>query len=90
MLDYSKLPEHGRSGFQDYFEHGYPHMGSFTQSVLENDLKGAFANADDFNVNLIREYVQWLYWEAPGGSWGSRENVAAWVVAKAKEREVAA
>ncbi len=90
MFDYSKLPEHGRHGFQDYFEHGYPNMGSFTQAVLENNLKESFACADHINERLIREYIMWLYWEAPGGSWGSPEKVSRWIEAKAKAREVSA
>ncbi len=35
--------------------------GSFVQSVVNNDLRGAFANADHINVNAIRFYLMMMY-----------------------------
>ena len=31
--------------------------GSFVKSIVENNLDGAFGNADNINVNCIRFYV---------------------------------
>jgi hypothetical protein len=39
---------------------GYP-GGSFVQSVVNNDLQGAFANADGTNVKAIRFYLMMMY-----------------------------
>ena len=39
---------------------GYP-GGSFVQSVVNNDLQGAFATADNINVNALRFYVMMMY-----------------------------
>jgi hypothetical protein len=39
---------------------GFP-GGSFVQSVVNNDLRGAFANADSVNAQCIRFYVMMMY-----------------------------
>lgn len=39
---------------------GYP-GGSFVQAIVNNDLRGAFAAADDVNANCIRFYVMMIY-----------------------------
>lgn len=41
-------------------EIGYP-GGSFVQSVVNNDLQGAFANADSTNVNALKFYCMMMY-----------------------------
>lgn len=35
--------------------------GSFVKSVVKNDLYGAFANADDININAIRFYLMMIH-----------------------------
>jgi hypothetical protein len=35
--------------------------GSFVQSVVNNDLQGAFANADSTNVNALKFYCMMMY-----------------------------
>jgi hypothetical protein len=42
---------------------GYP-GGSFVQSIVNNDLRGAFATADSVNVLCIRFYLM-LIWNTP-------------------------
>lgn len=39
---------------------GYP-GGSFVQSVVNNDLTGAFSTADNTNRQVLRFYVMFLY-----------------------------
>ena len=39
---------------------GYP-GGSFVNAVVNNDLQGAFANADGTNVNAIKFYCMMVY-----------------------------
>ncbi len=41
-------------------EIGFP-GGSFVQSIVNNDLRGAVASADDVNANCIRFYVMMIY-----------------------------
>ena len=38
---------------------GYP-GGSFVQSIVNNDLQGTFATADDININAIRFYLMMM------------------------------
>ena len=52
--------------------------GDFLTAVLKNDLKEAIARADDINRDRLRNYVQFLYNEAPNQCWGSPEKVKAW------------
>jgi hypothetical protein len=44
-------------------EIGYP-GGSFVQSIVNNDLRGAFSTADNVNVNCIRFYLM-MIWNTP-------------------------
>ena len=53
-------------------------VGGFLTAVLENDLKGAVDRADSHNRANLPAYVGYLYNQAPGGCWGSPENVKAW------------
>lgn len=62
-----------------YFERGRLEGPGFLYSLLTNDLRGTFENADDFNRVCVYEWVKWLYNYAPGGSWGSHENVVKWI-----------
>ena len=82
------LPAHMVQSMIDYFEHGY-HPGDFLSAVLANDLVGAIGRADEKNKYRLHDYVQWLYWEAPGRpfGWGSYEAIDEWVEAARLERE---
>ena len=71
------LPGHMQQSVIDYIERGYQ-SGSFLTALLSNDLRETFARADDINARAVREYVQYLYWYAPSGCWGSIGNVQAW------------
>ena len=69
-----KIPEHMRDAMRLWIERGVP-GGSFLNSVLCNDLSGAFGRADDINRAALGDYVSFLYWDAPSGCWGSPEKV---------------
>lgn len=75
---YGDLPRHLRGGLIRYVDHGIL-PGSFLQAVISNDLREACARADDASRPMLWAIVQWLHWEAPGGSWGSREALVSWV-----------
>lgn len=53
--------------------------GSQLQSVLRNDLKGAFANADTWRASHMLDIVSYCWNNIPSACWGSPENVEAWV-----------
>lgn len=53
--------------------------GSFLEALFSNDLMGAMGRADDVNADNIRQYCQFLYNYAPRGSYGSPDNVRAWL-----------
>ena len=78
-IPYDTVPvPHMAGGMRRYFERGIP-PGSFSKALLSNDLRETFARADADNAACIREWVQWLYNNAPSGSWGSPENFANWI-----------
>lgn len=77
-IDYGKLPEHMRQAMQYYIEHRIL-PGGFLTAVLENNLRDAVARADHINKNLLAEYVEFLYNDAPSTCWGSPEKVNAWI-----------
>lgn len=72
------LPAHMQGQMKEYLLNGVP-QGDFLRSVLCNDLRGAALHADSMNQTCLYEYVQFLYSQAPIGSWGSRDNYRRWV-----------
>ena len=84
-IDYSGLPEHMRGGMKRYLEHGIM-PGDFLTAVLRNDLMEAMGRADETNLYALPSYGRFLYYYAPRGSYGSPENVKAWVEARAADR----
>lgn len=88
-VDYSALPEHIRDGARLYVEHGIA-PGSFTTAVISNDLREAFARADDINRARMFDIVCWFYNEAPSQCWGSAQMMNQWIAARAEEDRGAA
>ena len=72
------LPDRFRCSIQRWLEHAIS-PGSFLMAVLENDLRGAMANADNMSIKQLPGIVCWLHGYAPMGSWGSRETVSRWL-----------
>lgn len=77
------VPEHLIPGLGLYLVKGIT-PGSFLESVLRNNLMGAFANGDEKSLAGLRGLVKFLYNDVPGCCWGNEENVTAWP-AKMKE-----
>jgi hypothetical protein len=71
---------------KDYFDYGVP-PGDFLRAILENRLVESVAAADDDNLRNIQAYAEYLYNEAPRGTWGSAENVDNHIRRKFAERE---
>ncbi len=76
--EYEKIPQHMRDAIGRYILGGTM-PGDFLTGIITNDLKRAVFNADETNLPLIKTYVMWFHWEAPGNCWGSPEVVKHWV-----------
>lgn len=80
-IDYRCIPEGlCRDALRAYVEQGRPVAErDFLEAVLLNDLVNAFGRADTENLPRIRDYVVWMWNEAPSSCWGSKEKVEKWV-----------
>jgi len=56
--------------------------GGFLRRVLENDLFGAFAKADEGNQQDMLSIIQYIYNELPTVCYGSPEQVKEWLERK--------
>lgn len=84
MSDYSRIPEHMRSGARLYIEQGIS-PGGFLMAVLCNNLVDAFGRADTINRQELFAWTAWLMWDIPANAWGSAEKVDAYIQAKFEE-----
>ncbi len=71
------IPDYMHEGILEYIRVGRP-MGNFLTAVFNNDLREACIRADDANLPILHNYVQWLYANAPVGSWGSPDSTEKW------------
>ena len=78
------LPDYMANGMFLYLVHRIE-PGSFTTALLSNNLRESVACADKNNARCLKEWVQFMYCELPSGSWGSPQQVQAWLA----ERTVA-
>ncbi len=53
--------------------------GHFITAVLSNDMREAFARADEENIRTMFQIVSYCHNEIPGVCWGSPEKVKAWL-----------
>lgn len=72
------IPDDLKASIDRYVEHGIP-TGSFLRFVLENNLSQSVAQADERNIRLIPEIVNYIYNQIPGAAWGSEAIVDAWL-----------
>lgn len=72
------MPKRTADGIEAYVE-TRAHPGSFLEAVLCNDLREAFAQADDVNFYSVHVVVAYLYNQAPATCWGSRKAFEAWM-----------
>lgn len=71
-----------------YRDTGRP-TGGFLHAVLENDLLGAVARADEHNVRAIPDIAAFCREQLPAIAWASPEHVARWLVlGKAARAEI--
>jgi len=79
------LPPYMADSAKRYILKGIP-PGSFLTAVICNDLREAFARADDTNAAMMHNWVRFFYNHAPCGCWGSPERYSNWL-AKFREQE---
>jgi hypothetical protein len=72
-----RIPARMQGAIIRYVEDGIP-PGNFLGAVIDNDLKEAFARADDENASLIGNYIKWLYNYAPAKCWGRENSQPTW------------
>lgn len=79
-IEYTWIPEGlCRDALKAWVEHGIPpEPRDFVEAVLMNDLVQAYGRADEENLPRIKDYVMWLWNEAPSPCWGSREKMEKW------------
>jgi hypothetical protein len=80
-LDYSALPEWAREGLRLYVEE-HVEPGSGLRACLQNDLREAITRVTTRQRSWALSGVSWLYNEAPGPCWGSKDKVVAWLGAR--------
>ena len=51
----------------------------FLSAIICNDLAEAVARADKGNLSNLPAYMMFFYNHAPGGCWGSKEKMEAWL-----------
>lgn len=78
LIDYSLLPtKRLRDAMRRYLNDGYQ-PGRFLTAVIENNFVEAVCAADRDHFAHIKEIAWFIYNEAPGNSWGSKEKRLAW------------
>lgn len=78
-IAYDKIPvPYMADAMRNYFEYGVL-PGHFGTALLTGDFFEICQRADDANRRNLWEWACWLYNYAPAGSFGTKENVAAWV-----------
>jgi hypothetical protein len=82
-----QIPPAVWEGLQMYLSSGVP-TGGFLKAVITNNLTEAIGRADEYSLAALPVIVQYLYNEAPYGSWGSPERYTRWIETKTKEREL--
>ena len=64
------IPTKIKEAIDRYVQERIP-PGGFLQSVLGNNLIGAFGGADDENRKALFDIVSYIYNEIPSNCWGS-------------------
>jgi len=75
---YERIPPLMLEGIQAYVETRRP-TGDCLYYILSNDLKMAFAHADDDTAAAMKYIVKYLYNKVPMVCWGSEEKVTEWL-----------
>lgn len=72
------IPQHMVGAVKRYIINGIA-PGSFLAAVASNDLREAFARADDDNAAAMHNWVKFFYNYTPAGCWGSPAKFQEWL-----------
>lgn len=72
------IPRHMHKTLTEYILFGRL-SGDFLTAVVTGDLFGCVRSADDENMKHLMNYPKFLINAAPGGSFGSKEQVRNWI-----------
>jgi hypothetical protein len=72
------IPDHMFGAVKRYIMQGIP-PGSFLTAVICNDLREAFARADDQNAAAMHGWIKFFYNYTPSGCWGSPDAYRGWM-----------
>ncbi len=78
LQDYGQISTVIVEGINRFVLHHQP-VGHFITAVLSNNLREAFARADDGNQKTMFQIVSYCHNQIPGVCWGTPEKVKAWV-----------
>jgi hypothetical protein len=77
MPNFKNIPPAVKASLDAWGESAQP-PGGFVMAVLENDLQGAFALADDASLANMHAIVLYVYNELVSACWGNKEKIEAW------------
>jgi hypothetical protein len=79
--DYSRISPSIMEGLKRYVR-DHIRTGDFLYAVLTSDLREAYARADGRSIETMFDLVHFCWNRLPRNCWGSRDNVAQWLIAK--------
>jgi len=77
--EYAEIPEHIRGGIERYLTERLK-PGDFLTAVITNDLRNAFARADEDSLKALRLLNRWFYNRAPASAHGSFDAMRRWLI----------
>lgn len=78
LQDYGQIRQNIVEGINRFVCH-HQKVGHFLTAVLSNDMREAFARADDDNRKTMFQIVSYCHNEIPGNCWGTPEKVKRWI-----------
>jgi hypothetical protein len=86
LADGMEYPSHSRPGLPfnlqgglDRYRFHHTKTGGFLAAILSDDIEDAIRRADPNSLAHLEDIRQYVHWELPSESWGSRDKVAAWI-----------
>lgn len=78
--EYEAIPVYLREAIERYLTE-LVRPGDFLTSVIVNDLRNAFARADEESLKVLQLLNRWFYNRAPSCAHGSHDAMRRWLVA---------
>ena len=78
LFERHQIPEHTRESLFNYLTKGWA-PGGFVTAMLAMDMERAVYAADVVNGPNMQKIARWIIEYCPNASWGSYEQVEAWI-----------